>query len=533
MNFNLRNLIQKNDQSRILNNNPFIKNVALGKDIPEGTVFSGLITDIRGRNIKIDLGNNQLLMAIMEDSVSLNIGEKISFSVKSNDGPKIILRPVYDQTQQNSSLIKSLEAANIPQSEKNISIVKNMMSRSMSIDKDILNEIIRNTNSYPNEDPVTIIAMKKFNIPINDENITQFKKYQNYENQISNELKSLSPNIIDVVEKIINREEPSYALKFIKDIVDIFSSKEQEEPPLLKNDANGESKQNVQIQKNNILLEKATTLNVENEKTRSDNNILNNITDNTVEINKKNQELKPQFTKDVQPLYEKFIQNNKFKNLLEVENTFEKFNGIIKIIKEKHFINPREMVNKEKSLEIKDIINRNLEEIDQDTEKLIKLLETTDNKETNLYKSTSNIKNNIDFMSNLNNMLSYIQIPIKTEEGHGNSQLYVYNKNKSKLEKEGPLTAFLHLDMENLGGTDVNIKMEKNSLETRFTLFDPVSQKIVSQHINELKERLEKAGYTVIVSVEEIKETKMPFEDILSGGVQRGGPKRYSFDMRM
>ena len=44
-------------------------------------------------------------------------------------------------------------------------------------------------------------------------------------------------------------------------------------------------------------------------------------------------------------------------------------------------------------------------------------------------------------------------------EKNASGQLYVYTNKKSMSNPDKELSAFLHLDLEHLGGTDVSIKM--------------------------------------------------------------------------
>ena len=120
---------------------------------------------------------------------------------------------------------------------------------------------------------------------------------------------------------------------------------------------------------------------------------------------------------------------------------------------------------------------------------------------------------------------------------NAHSELYVYTNKRNLRRQEGELSAFLHLDLEHLGSTDVSVKMLDKNVTTRFYLSDDASYDLVEAHLPRLQERLKKLGYNCTVTVEN-REEKVDFvEDFLQKGqpakaASRGMVHRYSFDVR-
>ena len=129
-------------------------------------------------------------------------------------------------------------------------------------------------------------------------------------------------------------------------------------------------------------------------------------------------------------------------------------------------------------------------------------------------------------------MASYVQLPLKLSESTEHGDLYVFNKSHGKIQEKDVLTAFMHLDMDNLGATDCYIKLENNKLSTNFTLSDEDSMRLVEAHIDELKERLTANGFDVSINVSGELESKSPFEQVLEADRPKLSIKRYSFDVR-
>ena len=109
----------------------------------------------------------------------------------------------------------------------------------------------------------------------------------------------------------------------------------------------------------------------------------------------------------------------------------------------------------------------------------------------------------------------------------------MYTNKKSLADREGDLTAFLHLDLDNLGSTDVSIRMRGKKVHTDFFLSDDKSYDLIFEHIDLLEERLEKKGYQCTIQVQN-KEKKINFVDdfLKKDQPSTGRLHRYSFDVR-
>ena len=113
--------------------------------------------------------------------------------------------------------------------------------------------------------------------------------------------------------------------------------------------------------------------------------------------------------------------------------------------------------------------------------------------------------------------------------------MYVYNRRRNKKINDDTLTAFLHLQLDYLGATDINISLKKNSVTAKFTLDDETSRNLVEDNLGELAERLEKIGYNVTISTELSEKKSQEFNAILpitSNNENAVSIKRYIFDIR-
>ena len=95
------------------------------------------------------------------------------------------------------------------------------------------------------------------------------------------------------------------------------------------------------------------------------------------------------------------------------------------------------------------------------------------------------------------------------------------------------MTAFLHLDMDNLGSTDVSIRLKGKDLSTNFYLDDDDSFALVQAHLPILEAKLAQKGYNSKISVSNESQKVDFVEDFLKKDQPSAGQvHRYSFDMR-
>lgn len=148
-------------------------------------------------------------------------------------------------------------------------------------------------------------------------------------------------------------------------------------------------------------------------------------------------------------------------------------------------------------------------------------------------KTTSDVRGNIEFMNQINQLYTYVQLPLKLTGQNANGELYVYTNKKQLMDPEGELSAFLHLDLEHLGSTDVSVKMKQKNVKTNFYFSDDTSYALVEHYLPVLEEKLAKKGYHCSFSISrEEQEVKFVDDFLRKDQPQAGTLHRYSFDMK-
>lgn len=133
--------------------------------------------------------------------------------------------------------------------------------------------------------------------------------------------------------------------------------------------------------------------------------------------------------------------------------------------------------------------------LDKQLKGLTQVLENANQTGSEVYKATANLTQNLDFLQQLNQTYTYLQLPLRLQQGNNaHGDLYVYTNKKHLASKDGKVTALLHLDMEHLGPVDVYVAMQQEKVSTKFYVQDNMLD-FLEDHMNILTERLKKRGY--------------------------------------
>ena len=104
-----------------------------------GDTLQGELVSINGKDISLLLGNTVLLSAKMEKELVLTQGQKMSFTVNSNQNGKLSLKPLFANTGMEQNAMKALDAASIPVTDKTLALVEELMRQGMPVNKQMHN----------------------------------------------------------------------------------------------------------------------------------------------------------------------------------------------------------------------------------------------------------------------------------------------------------------------------------------------------------------------------------------------------------
>lgn len=522
------------------------------RDLAAGNIFEGTVNSIQGGRVLLGLSNGTELAARLDANMQLVRGQSMFFQVKSNNGETIAIRPyMMDGIGGNPTLFNALKAANLPVSERYLNMANAMMHEHMPIDKNSMNQMARILMANPDMSVNTLVQMKKLDIPITTEMVAQF---ENYMDDTSAVHKALDTFITELPATMAGKDMPVEQLKaFDSQLLSIIADGMETAEAVLKTDTagveqaqvsetvtmteqamstvteqtnaqiNAQSESNVQLvaDGNSATVEQANTANT-NPSTESVRVLLQNLFGDT----------------GITPEDSNAVLLNKLANFIAKGDSVSKeslqqlFSSkdmqmfLREVLEEQMYLKPEEVSDGDK-------VKKLYERLESKTQSLESLLVNAGLKDTPLAQTVANVQGNVDFMNQLNQTYTYVQIPLKMTGQNASGQLYVYTNKKDLQDPERDLTAFLHLDMDNLGSTDVSVRLRKKDVDTKFYMDSDESYALIKAHMPELEERLRKKGFNAKIYVENEGKKVSFVDDFLKKDAPATGQlHRYSFDVR-
>lgn len=510
-------------------------------DLKAGDTFQGEIMSVNGQDVQLQLTNGQYMAAKLEAQMQLALGQILNFEVQSNQNNRIVLKPLYTNLLQQQVGEAALRAASLPVNQKSLQLVSMMIENGVSIDKNNLPKLYRQIVQNPEAPISDILHLNKLNIPITEDNLTQYAQYKGMEHQLLGGIEDTSKEILSLYDELAGAgssestqtaagQGTPIAVPYMDDVVRFLLQDEsegntQEQVVNTEQEANpsvdsqsGTTNQNTTNtaldQRADSQVSELADANVKKTDISTPDNKGQGITDqekttenkNTLRAEHKGQpftfktetDWKEQLSKwleETPQSREKIYHSDRFREVLT------------KALTDKWTLTPEDVGEKQK-------VEQFYHRLSTESEQLSQLMQdSTQNRAAG--SSARNIHENISFMNELNQTFQYVQLPLKMSGKNANGELYVYTNKKNLAKRSGTLTALLHLGMVNLGSMDIKISLEteKDILTTRFCLEeDAVS--FMQEHMEELTTRLTRAGYSCKTYVEPRQEQQSVMEVI-------------------
>ncbi|MBQ6811881.1 MAG: hypothetical protein IJP06_02090, partial [Agathobacter sp.] len=477
------------------------KLVSSVRELAAGNIFEGTVNSIQGGRVILGLSNGTELAARLDANMQLVRGQSMFFQVKSNNGETIAIRPyTVDGAGVNLTLLNALKAANLPVSERYLNMANSMMQEHMPIDKNSMSQMARILMANPDMSVNTLVQMKKLDIPITTEMVSQFENYMDDSNAVH---KALDTFISEIPSTMAGKDMPVEQLKaFDSQLLSIIVDGMEQSA----------SASNVETQQNTAVLDQmvsseqgmqdaAVGQQVLSEQAagteagaKTENAVITeqmNIVEDGAEslqnaVNQNDAAATNPATKKVLTLLHNLFGEtgikaedssatllSKLSNfILNGENVSkEALNELFSSKDMQQFLRDTlegQMYLKPEDVADGDKVKKLYERLEAKTQSLESLLMNAGLKDTPLAQTVANVQGNVDFMNQLNQTYTYVQIPLKMSGQNASGQLYVYTSKKDLADPERDLTAFLHLDMDNLGSTDVSVRMHRKDVDTKF-----------------------------------------------------------------
>lgn len=553
----------------------------------------GLVTDIRPGQITLRLSNKQVVVANYDGAKEVSIGDVASFRITDTSGKHITVTKL-DSTlsPEDLTIIRALEEANLPVTDQNQEIVKELLYHKLPITKESINHILKQALQYKDARMSTLVFLIKQGIPLSENYLSKFESYRNFSyhlfDQVANIQKEFSQllqyaSYLDSEEILLALTKEALAFYSVEtptslqssfteyvptDITVTLTSGEymllnelltpyhlpEELPPSLTDSncslrdlyhllseviskAVQDSPEHIEPFRNPLIysiFEKYSALQLEQDELGS-----YLPTPSRLQLVDAMGEL-PITTETASSIAKGEITTNALLSLIAYHVTSENQGALRNLLKcpglYQVFAHKLTEVFTLTPTQLQDgkQIQEYYESLLEKSEQLTKKLETLTlrSNSANLAIQAEDLNGQLDFMKSFNQLFSYIQLPIKLKEQITHGDLYVYTNNKKLQAGTDSVSVLLHLNLTHLGPLDIYLSLASNSVHSKFYVSDKETKNLVNKHTSQLKTRLEESGYSLSVEVLEQQQTPDILKDLTPTESKSTPIKRYSFDLR-
>jgi hypothetical protein len=565
MNFQLSNLFQNQNRitvtgqtgtGNVTNQNTVASSGKSLSDFVPGSSLNGQVVETKDGTVTIQLADSSLISASLKDGIFLEAGSQVTFLVNSNHNNQIVLSPLFTNLGASPNVENALKAADIPINAQSTAMVADMMEQGMSIDKNSLLSMYKEIVNNPQIDGSTVVRLSQMQLAVNELNASQLQDYENLQHQLSGSIEEIADGITQLFASVENGANLEDKIQLFDGIVDLLQAAGNDEVIEGEQGTTQQTVQQITPQTEQVQQAAAAAQQGEQPTVAAAStggqaisellsgkdlqelaDILKSagtdeaVTDTLVkgEISSKealqllNDSMQKVMSSDEGLPMQEQTELTAWKELMSHPAVGRLLTDALQ---KNWLLEPQEVADKEN-------VERFYEQLKSQTGKLADLTASVLGKDAPLSQNVSQLSQNIDFLNQLNQTFTYVQIPLKMSGQDANGDLYVYTNKKNLAAKNGSVSAFLHLDMDYLGSVDVFVTMENQKVSTNFKVQDDETLDLIEANIDLLNERLQKRGYQLRTTVEKQEEETSVLKEMQKQMGQNSMPiAQFSFDAR-
>lgn len=487
-----------------------------------GQSVTGEVIEADGQDILLAIGKNQLLRARLSLAMDVEAGQQLTFGIKSIGGMKVVLSPLFENMTSGSGAEKALELAGLPRNEETMKMVEAMMKEGMKLDPDSLSSMYRTVNAHMDADINTLVQLNRMGLPVTEENITQLQSYKNYEGQVTEGVKILMGEVAEQLSSLAASDNPEDVFTFLKVVLGEPSGTEN-----VQTEENMAGDDNVIQTFKNAVMTEAPEENAGKEKLPFMPGMAEQAGEKGLGMALSDVLQKAGFSEETVnaclkgELPAKELLTELGRVVKDGRLSTEQKNGILELLKDNEFLENLKKGLTEKFLLTPDEVGEDgqveklYERLDSQLSRMNQALQGMAKENPALSQSIQNLSSNVEFMNQLNQMFTYVQLPLKLSGQEAAGELYVYTNKKNLAKKDGQVNALLHLDLEHLGEIDIHVSLRDSHVSTKFCLSDEKALDLVEANIDTLNQRLMKRGYSMDASFEQKDKAQHPIDEML------------------
>lgn len=506
-----------------------------------GQTIQGEIVSKTGNEVAIKLADDMVLNARLENDMELELGKLLTLEVRSNMGGTLSLSPLFENMGLDANVLKALDMAGLPTNDRTIEMADSMMKNGMSVSRESLQEVFKEVITFKDVPPSDIVSLHKLGVEVTRENLEQFNNYKNLNHQVIRGVTDVVNELPEAFNTLMQSGEPTKAVALFDAVINTVILEREAEPETVMSQnesaaitaqenepvavmpqvnenpevpaqvaAQGESEAPAVLNETKAETEAQA---IPQGKEEAAQTTVTAAPNENQPVNIQNQIVEMYTAAKTPEDKAELFADKEFQNLVK------------EAIVNKWTLTPEAVTDKSNVEALYQRLRAGLSHLE---------LEARETAGTNspITQAVTNLNNNIDFMNQLNHMYTYIQLPLKMQNGEQHGELFVYTNKHSLASKDGSVSAFLHLDMDNLGPVDCFVAMKDSKVNTNFRLKDDETLKFIEDHMDILNSRLEKRGYSLNAKCNLMDEETSGMEEILKTDNLKVFGGHHSFDVR-
>ena len=487
-----------------------------------GQSVTGEVIEADGQDILLAIGKNQLIRARLSLAMDVEAGQQLTFGIKSIGGMKVVLSPLFENMTSGSGAEKALELAGLQRNEETMKMVEAMMKEGMKLDPDSLSSMYRTVNAHMDADITTLVQLSRMGLPVTEENITQLQSYKNYESQVTEGVKILMGEVAEQLSSLAASDNPEDVFTFLKAVLGEPSGTDD-----VQTEENMAGDDNVIQTFKNAVMTEAPEETAGKERLPFIPGMAEQAGEKGFGMALSDVLRKAGFSEETVnaclkgELPAKELLTELSRLVKDGRMSTEQKNGILELIKDNGFLENLKKGLTEKFLLTPDEVGEDgqvekfYERLDSQLSRMNQALQGMAKENPALSQSLQNLSSNVEFMNQLNQMFTYVQLPLKLSGQEAAGELYVYTNKKNLAKKDGQVSALLHLDLKHLGEIDIHVSLRDSHVSTKFCLSDEKALDLVAANIETLNQRLMKRGYSMDASFEQKDKAQHPIDEML------------------
>lgn len=557
-----------------------------------GQTLQGEVIARDGNQVQIRLEDDTVVEGKLDQDMNLQAGKAMTFEVRGN-GQNLTLSPLFENTATQANALKALEMASIPANQTTVSMTGLMMEAGLPVDRNSLQQMFREVNNFPGAGISNIVDLHKLGLSVNEQNLQQIDSYKNLTHQLVEGMHTVLDALPETIDHMVAEGNVEGAARLFQDLLSMVEEGAQQEVEQELQGTEGQIGQEGQTVQDGQTAQNGQTVQGEQmeqagrepipgEAVVADGRTMAADTLAGAENGKivfaepeTGVEITPEAVQEIKesspnglmqlvqsdsgenPAYTALVQQ--FSDALQNGTLEEQAKALQQLVHQgqqdkNHVLLEHVLSNKDAqkllsdglsrlwTIEPKDVaepgkVDELYSRLNRQLNHLQQTLEESGQQQSTAFKAVSNMSQNIDFLQQLNQAYTYVQLPLRLQQGDAHGDLYVYTNKRNLAAKDGQISALLHLDMEHLGPVDVYVSMQSERVSTRFYVRDDEMLDFLEQHMDLLNERLQKRGYNCSFSMQTRDEKAKPesgLHGLLAGddNQQTRSIAQYAFDVR-